>query len=334
MKKIAITGCSGYIGTHIVKYFLALGEYEIHGCDIQEFPFEDFREEDRSRIHFVQLNLCNKNKTLEYFLVVNPDFVFHLAADIDVGESTKDSLKYYENNLLSTINLLAAFKNNKEVLGFLNNMDSLIFASTAAVYGTPAYGKQEPLNELDPTNPESPYGHSKLMCEQMIADTSRNLHFNYIIFRFFNVCGGVEKRCMHLLPIIMNKIKNNEPVHIFGDDYPTRDGTCIRDYIYVRDISLGFKLAINYIEGKGERVREIINLGSESGDSVKEIIYIFSKYLPDNEKISIIIDPRRPGDPAYLVASNEKAKKLLGWEPQYDSERIIGDVIIENIFLK
>ena len=227
MKKIAITGCSGYIGTHIVKYFLALGEYEIHGCDIQEFPFEDFREEDRSRIHFVQLNLCNKNKTLEYFLVVNPDFVFHLAADIDVGESTKDSLKYYENNLLSTINLLAAFKNNKEVLGFLNNMDSLIFASTAAVYGTPEYGKQSPLNELDPTNPESPYGHSKLMCEQMIADTSRNLHFNYIIFRFFNVCGGVEKKCMHLLPIIMNKIKNNEPVHIFGDDYPTRDGNSV-----------------------------------------------------------------------------------------------------------
>ena len=246
------------------------------------------------------------------------DGVIHFAASSQVGESMKDPLKYYSNNLCGTEVLLESM--------VVHGIDKIVFSSTAATYGEP---ESIPILETDPTVPTNCYGETKLSMEKMFHWTSIAHNLRYVSLRYFNACGAhpngkigeAHNPETHLIPLIL-QVPNHqrEYISIFGNDYDTKDGTCVRDYIHVNDLAQAHILAVQYLMQGGES--NIFNLGNGIGYSVREVIETARKVT--GHPIPAVETPRRAGDPARLVASSEKAKRVLGWNPVHDSlEEII-----------
>ncbi len=308
-KKVFITGGAGYIGSHVVKLLGKKG-YEV-------LTFDNLSTGHREAVlygKFVKGDLSDKNllfKTLKDF---NPDAVMHFAAFIEVAESVKKPLKYYKNNTCNAINLL-------ECMVELN-INSFIFSSTAAVYGNP---KKIPVDENVPFSPINPYGQSKSFVEKILKDTAdANKNFHYISLRYFNVAGADPegelgqkyKNPTHLITRALKTAKGEyEKLEIYGTDYPTRDGTCIRDYIHVNDLGEAHILALEYLFN--EKKSDVFNLGYGYGYTVKEVVKVAKEVTKIDFKV--VETGRRPGDPAELVADSSKLKKILGWEPKYNN---------------
>jgi len=308
-----VIGGAGYIGSHLVKALIEQKQQVVIVDNLSagsasavlggELIIHDF--DDREFLD----NLFSKTKF---------DGVFHFASQIVVSESVKDPGKYYRANTAATLTLLEAMLDHK--------VGPLVFSSTAAVYGEPLY---TPINEQHPTNPLNPYGRSKLMVEHMLADFASAYGQKYIALRYFNAAGADPQARIgemhdpetHLIPLALQAISGKRPpLQLFGQDYDTPDGTCIRDYIHVDDLASAHILAINHLNNGGES--GVFNLGSNHGYSVNEVIQTAAQVT--GKDVPLTYAPRRPGDPATLVADAALAKKVLGWQPKYtDLNQII-----------
>lgn len=311
---ILVTGGAGYIGSHTALELIKAG-YDVVIADslatgyIKAVPKQArFYNGDIRDFRFLD-NLF-KTESIEA--------IIHFAAFSLVGESVANPLKYYENNLYGTKVLLDAM--------VANNVKKIVFSSTAATYGEP---KNIPILESDPTCPTNPYGETKLSMEKMFKWTSEAHGMNFVSLRYFNACGADESGSIgeahnpesHLIPLIL-QVPNGkrESISIYGTNYNTDDGTCIRDYIHVTDLASAHILALQYLMNGGKS--DIFNLGNGVGYSVREVIDVARKVT--GHSIPAIEAPRRAGDPARLVASSEKAKKVLGWKPVHNTlEEII-----------
>lgn len=311
---ILVTGGAGYIGSHTVLELLKKG-YEVVALDNLE---NGHRESVGKDAKFVIGDLREIHEIEEAFEGNNIEAVIHFAAYSLVGESVTEPFKYFENNFLSTLNLLKTMKKY--------NVKNIVFSSTAAVYGEP---KNIPILETDETEPKNPYGESKLSVEKMLKWADNAYGIKHSILRYFNVAGADESGKIgeahnpetHVIPNIINAaLDGNKAFKIFGDDYDTEDGTCVRDYIHVTDLSRAHILALENMKKTNES--NIFNLGNGKGFSVKEIVDAVKKTTGIDFKVELA--ERRPGDPAVLIASSEKIMKTLGWKPEFDSlEQII-----------
>ncbi|MBB5355218.1 UDP-glucose 4-epimerase [Anoxybacillus mongoliensis] len=303
---ILVCGGAGYIGSHAVYRFIEKGE--------QVVVVDNLQTGHRKAVHpdalFYEGDIRDRHFLSDIFKKHEIDTVIHFAANSLVGESVKQPLAYYNNNVYGTEVLLDVMNEH--------GVKQIVFSSTAAVYGEP---KQIPIQEEDETNPESPYGETKLAMEKMMKWVNVAYGIRYISLRYFNVAGaygtmiGEDHRPeTHLIPLILQvPLGKREAIHIFGDDYDTHDGTCIRDYIHVLDLVDAHMLAVEKLRNGGES--DIYNLGNGNGFSVKEVVEA-ARHVTGHP-IPTKIVPRRPGDPARLVASSEKAKRELGWQPRY-----------------
>ncbi|MBI5025817.1 MAG: UDP-glucose 4-epimerase GalE [Nitrospirae bacterium] len=305
--KVLVTGGAGYIGSHVVK---VLGE---KGYDTVTYDNLSFGH--RSAVLSGELvvgDLNDKQKLRETFKLHKADAVMHFAAYIVVPESVREPSKYYKNNFCNTLNLLDV------CLEF--GIKHFIFSSTAAVYGIP---ESIPVSEEAPLNPINPYGSSKAMVERALSDISSATELNYISLRYFNVAGADEKSrigqakkdATHLITIAVRTALGKKPyIEIYGTDYPTPDGTCIRDYIHVDDLSDAHILALEYLMEGGRS--EIFNCGYGHGYSVREVIDAAKKVTGMDFKV--VDADRREGDAPQLVADSTKLRKRLGWTPKHD----------------
>ena len=311
---VLVLGGAGYIGSHTVYELIERGEDVIVADNLQTGHIEAVHP----KAGFYKGDIRDKNFLDEIFKKEKIDAVIHFAANSLVGESMTDPLKYYDNNLYGTMILLKSMVEN--------GIDKIVFSSTAAVYGEP---ENIPILETDRTEPTNTYGETKLSMEKMFKWVSRAHNLRYVSLRYFNACGAhvsgkigeAHNPESHLIPIIL-QVPNGQrkEVSIFGDDYPTKDGTCIRDYIHVTDLAQAHILAVDYLR-KGNS-SDIFNLGNGVGFTVKEVIETARKVT--EHPLPAVISPRRAGDPAQLIASSEKAKTVLGWKPQHaDIEEII-----------
>ncbi len=302
---VLILGGAGYIGSHTVLEFLDRG-YKVAVADnLQSGHIEALHPDAR----FYCGDIRDKNFLDNLFKKEDIEAVIHFAANSLVGESMQDPLKYYDNNLYGTMVLLKSMVEN--------NVKKIVFSSTAATYGEP---ENIPILETDRTNPTNTYGETKLSMEKMFKWVSSAHGVKFVSLRYFNACGAHKSAKIgedhmpetHLIPIVLQvPNKKREFVNIFGDDYDTPDGTCIRDYIHVCDLAAAHYLALEYLKNGGES--DIFNLGSGTGFSVKEVIEAAREVTGD--KIPAVISPKRSGDPARLVASSDKAKNILGFKP-------------------
>ena len=310
---ILVVGGAGYIGSHLVKELVK--EKEVVVLDNLS---TGHRWAVDGRAIFVEGNLGNQADLDHVFSTYSIEAVMHFAANSLVGESVADPMKYYENNVAATLTLLKAMK-KYEVKNF-------IFSSTAATYGIPDV---DMITEETPTNPINPYGRSKLMVEQVLADYARAYGLHYVVLRYFNAAGAYETGEIgedhdpetHLIPIILQHLLGKrESISVFGSDYPTEDGTCIRDYIHVTDLAKAHILALDALLS-GKKETATYNLGNGLGYSVKEVIETCEKVT--GKTANAIMADRREGDPARLVASSQKIFQELGWKAQYPLEKII-----------
>ena len=332
-KKVIVTGGGGYIGCHAVWKLL---EYnmKVVVVDTMENANPQFLDESLAekligrKLQNGELSVC-KGSTgditfMEGVMTAHPDVfaVFNFAAYVEVGESVSDPLKYYTNNTCSVINLLKVLVGHK--------VKYFIQSSTAAVYGD--IKGTEPIEEDAPTLPINSYGQSKLMVEKILADCARAHGLSYVCFRYFNVCGNHptgligerRKHETHLVPIVIGAATGKrDKLTVFGDDYPTRDGTCVRDYVDMEDLIEGHLSGLKYLLGGGQS--RAINLGSGQGFTVKEVIEEVKRVT--GKTFPVVIGGRRDGDPAVLVASNGLAKEILGWTPK----RSLGESI-QNVW--
>lgn len=302
---VLILGGAGYIGSHTVLEFLDRG-YKVAVADnLQSGHIEALHPNAK----FYCGDIRDKNFLDNLFKKENIEAVIHFAANSLVGESMQDPLKYYDNNLYGTMVLLKSMVEN--------NVKKIVFSSTAATYGEP---ENIPILETDRTNPTNTYGETKLSMEKMFKWVSSAHGVKFVSLRYFNACGAHKSAKIgedhmpetHLIPIVLQvPNKKREFVNIFGDDYDTPDGTCIRDYIHVCDLAAAHYLALEYLKNGGES--DIFNLGSGTGFSVKEVIEAAREVTGD--KIPAVVSPKRSGDPARLVASSDKAKNILGFKP-------------------
>ena len=311
---ILVVGGAGYIGSHTALELIRAG----HDVVIADNLVTGYRKAVPSKARFYEGDLRDFDFLDNLFQKERIDAVIHFAAYSLVGESVTNPLKYYENNLYGTKVLLDAMVKN--------NVDKIVFSSTAATYGEP---ENIPILESDCTCPTNSYGETKLAMEKMFKWTAKAHNLRYVSLRYFNACGADESGMIgeahnpesHLIPLIL-QVPNGkrETISIYGTDYDTPDGTCIRDYIHVTDLAQAHILAVKYLTDGGES--DIFNLGNGVGYSVREVIETARKVT--GHPIPATETPRRAGDPARLVASSEKAKKILGWNPIHDSlEEII-----------
>ena len=313
MPKVLVTGGAGYIGSHVVKL---LGE---KGYDI--LTYDNLSTGHKWAVlygNLIKADLADKQTLRQVFAEFKPDAVMHFAASIVVPESVKNPLKYYRNNVINTINLLEVM----EEFGVKN----FIFSSSAAVYGIP---EKIPISEEAPLNPINPYGETKATVERILRDLANSgSGFRYISLRYFNVAGADPEGKIgfaypeptHLIIRALKTAKGEfEKLEIYGTDYPTPDGTCIRDYIHVMDLAEAHLLALEYLLDVGES--DILNCGYGRGFSVREVVETVKKITGVDFKV--VEAPRRPGDPAALVADNSKIKKKFNWKPKYDDLEFI-----------
>jgi UDP-glucose 4-epimerase len=304
---ILIVGGAGYIGSHVNKELNKRG-YETVIFDNLSYGHEDFVKWG----NFERVDLEDVERLRELFCKYPIDAVMHFAAFTYVGESVEDPQKYYLNNLKNTLNLLQV------MLEF--DVKYFVFSSTCATYGNPL---KIPITEDHPQNPINPYGKAKLMVEKVLEDYSLAYGLKYVALRYFNAAGAdadgeigeLHDPETHLIPLILDAASGKrEDIKIFGTDYDTPDGTCIRDYVHVTDLADAHIKALEYLKNGGES--DFFNLGNGNGFSVREVIETARKITGKN--IKAVEDRRRPGDPPVLVGSSDKARRILKWEPKYD----------------
>ena len=308
---ILITGGAGYIGSHCAMALLEQG-VEVVIFDSLELGHMKVIEELKQcgKLRFIKGNLKILDNIRGVFMANKIDAVVHFAAYSQVAESVSNPQKYYYNNVYGTLNLLNA------MLEF--DVKKIVFSSTAATYGEPEY---IPIDEKHPQSPINPYGNSKLMVEKIMDDYDKAYGLKSVRLRYFNVAGADSKARIgewhepetHLIPNVL-KSEDTKVFKMFGSDYDTKDGTCVRDYINVEDLAQAHILALNYLNNGGET--NYFNLGTKDGNSVKEVFECCEEVTKRN--IPFDICPRRVGDPAKLIADNSKAKDVLGWIPQKD----------------
>lgn len=315
---ILVSGGAGYIGSHIVNQLI--NDFDVIVVDDLSSSSE---KAINSKATFYNCDICDYESLKDIFKNNKIDGVIHLAAKLSVEESSYKPLDYFHTNVSGTINLLRCIKEF--------NCSNIVFSSTASVYGDSHSDKK--VDENDSTNPINNYGFSKLVAEKIIKEAYKAYAINYVIFRYFNVAGSkkvgypLEANTL-LIPKVIVSLKTKEYLKVFGNDYPTVDGTCIRDYIHVEDIASAHVIAIKKLLEKQE-ISGVYNLGSSNGFSVLDVIKTTEKVL--NTKVNYNIVDRRVGDPQYLVASSKKATEILGWEPKIDKlEDIILDMWEKN----
>jgi UDP-glucose 4-epimerase len=304
--EILITGGAGYIGSHIVKRLLEKG--------IETVVLDNLQTGHRKAViggTFIQGDIGDERILRKIFAAHEIDSVIHLAADCLVGDSMKDPLKYFNNNVSKSLNLLGAM--------LKHNVNKIVFSSSAAVYGIPP---RVPIDEDSPPRPINPYGESKLVLEKILESCKVAYGFQYISLRYFNAAGADPEGLIgedhdpetHLIPTVLRTLlEKDRKVSIYGTDYETPDGTCIRDYIHIMDIAEAHILALEALNaGDGS---DIFNLGNGRGFSVKQIIQAASQIT--GRTIPVVEAEPRPGDPPVLIASSEKIGRKLGWSPKY-----------------
>jgi len=313
--KALVVGGAGFIGSHMLKVLHAAG-HETLTLDDLSCGFRDavlFGD-------FVQGDLADRGFLHSLFERESFDCVFHFASSIQVGESMHNPSKYYRNNVVNTLNLLDAMR--------LFGVDKLIFSSTAAVYGEPV---SVPITESHPILPVSPYGKSKAMVESMLADYHRAYGLRYVCLRYFNAAGADEQGQLgerhdpetHLIPLVLQAaLGKRKSITVYGRDYATKDGTCIRDYVHVEDLCSAHLMAWQYLHADGSP--RSFNLGNGQGFSVNEVIEVARRVT--GRCIRVVDGERREGDPDVLVADSLQAKQVLQWKPlRGDLEKMIGD---------
>jgi len=310
--KVLVTGGAGYIGSHIVK---ALGQ---KGYDILVYDNLSYGHE-WALLHgrLIRGDLADKEFLDSVIRDEKPDAVIHMAALIVVDESVREPLRYYRNNFANALNLVETCMERE--------VKRLIFSSTAAVYGIP---EKVPVTEETPLLPINPYGASKVMVEHMLHDTAASSDFNYVSLRYFNVAGAdpmsrigqSREDATHLITVsLRTALGRKSHLSIFGTDYPTHDGTCIRDYIHVDDLSDAHILALEYLASGGNS--NIFNCGYGHGYSVKEVVDTVRKVTGID--FPVVETDRRPGDPPSLIADSSKIRRELGWTPRHDELKYI-----------
>jgi UDP-glucose 4-epimerase len=311
--KTLITGGAGYIGSHCVKKFLEQG----HEVVVLDNLSRGHQEAVPSDIELEVINLLDADKLKPLLEKHKIEAIVHFAAFAYVGESVESPAEYYQNNVVGSFNLIKAAA---EI-----GIKKFVFSSTCSLYGNP---DSIPISEEESIKPINPYAKTKMMVENILADFNRAYGLNYVALRYFNAAGSDPLGSIgeshepetHLIPlVIQTALGEREKILVFGDDYKTEDGTCIRDYIHVNDLSDAHLKALEYLNNGNESTA--INLGTGSGFSVLEIIKEVEKIADVPVKFEIV--DRREGDPAVLVADNKKAKKLLGWSPQNKLSDII-----------
>lgn len=308
---ILITGGAGYIGSHTVINFLNAGYDVLIFDNLETGHIETIKTLKKiGNVAFEKGDLRNIDETDNLFNKYKIEAVIHFAAFSLVGESVVNPAKYYRNNVFGTLNLLETMVKY--------NVKKIVFSSTCATYGEPKY---VPIDENHPQNPINPYGNSKLTVEKMLDDFDRAYGLKSIKLRYFNVAGSDSQSRIgewhepetHLIPNILKSVFNKgQKFKIFGDDYDTPDGTCIRDYVNVEDLAQAHRLAFEYLNKTNKS--DVFNLGTENGDSVKQVFNECEKVL--NKSIDVEIVERRLGDPAVLYSNSAKAKSHLGWLPK------------------
>lgn len=311
--RVLVVGGAGYIGAHMALMLTQAGHEAVvldnfstgHRAAVKWGPLEEASLDDAGRLNAV-------------FAARKFDAVMHFAAVSLVGESVKDPLKYYRNNVADVLVLLDAMRRA--------GVGRLIFSSTAAVFGEPM---QDLIDEQHPLQPINPYGSSKLMVERVLADCAAAYGLRAAALRYFNAAGAEAAAGIgeshdpetHLIPRLLRRAAGeNQEVYIFGDDYPTADGTCIRDYIHVSDLSRAHLLALEYLQA--HEGFHAFNLGNGQGYSVRQVLAAVERVV--GRGMGVEVTARRSGDPARLVASSDKARALLGWKPQWtDLEQIV-----------
>jgi len=305
MKKILVTGGAGYIGSQTCKLLCKNGYLPI--------SYDNLIYGHREAVKWGPLVVGDINDVevlRRTFMEYKPEAVIHFAAYAYVGESVENPGKYYQNNVSGTINLLEMMRNN--------GCPKIIFSSTCATYGVP---ESLPLDETSRQNPINPYGKGKLMIEKILEDYEEAYDTRYISLRYFNAAGADPNGELgenhdpetHLIPLTIEAALGKRAViEVFGTDYDTPDGTAVRDYIHVADLAKAHLLALEYLEKNN--ISQVFNLGTSIGTSVQEIIHAVEKITGD--KVPLIYGERRAGDPPILVASAEKARKILLWEPE------------------
>jgi len=305
--RILVTGGAGYVGSHVVK---ALGE---EGCDILVLDNLSTGH-DWAVLHgiLVKGDLSDKALVNEVIEDFSPDAVMHFAAFIQVEESVHEPLKYYRNNMVNTLNLLEVMEEN--------GVKNFIFSSTAAVYGIP---EKMPVDEGAPLNPINPYGSSKVAVEMLLKGLSGSGDVRYIALRYFNVAGAdpqgrigqAYRQSTHLITRALKTAKGEfDELSIYGNDYATPDGTCIRDYIHVDDLADAHVMALSYLIH--EKRSEVFNCGYGHGYSVRQVVKVVKEITGVDFKVKET--SRRVGDPPVLVAGNAKVRKTLNWNPRHD----------------
>lgn len=311
---ILVTGGAGYIGSAAVEDLEKKGEKVV----VLDNLVYGHRESISENVVFYEGDIGDKTLVEQILTEHKIEACMHFSAYAYVGESVEQPQKYYENNFVQTLKLL-------EVL-ISKNVKKFIFSSTCATFGEPQY---MPLDEKHPQFPVNPYGWSKFMVERALADYDKAYDLKFVALRYFNACGATE-RCgehhdpeTHLIPLILFTAQGKrESISVFGNDYPTPDGTAIRDYIHISDLSQAHLLALEHLRKGGDS--EFINLGNGTGFSVMEVIEAARKVT--GKEIKAVVAPRRAGDPSRLIANSTKAHEVLGWNPQFpEIEKIIED---------
>ncbi len=305
--KVLVTGGAGYIGAHAVRELKKAGD-EVVIFDNLIYGHRELAQGER----LIVGELENASLLRDVFTEHKFDAVMHFAAFAYVGESVENPAKYYRNNVAATLNLLDAMREAK--------VNRFIFSSTCATYGEP---KEIPIPETHPQNPINPYGASKVMVERILQDYAVAYGLKFVALRYFNAAGADESGEIgedhnpetHLIPLVLDAaLGRRKHIIIYGTDYDTPDGTCIRDYIHVTDLANAHVLGLKYLEEGG--ASDVFNLGNGNGFSVREVIDTARKVT--HREIPVVEGARRAGDPAKLIGSAEKAKRVLGWKPKFN----------------
>ncbi len=306
---ILVTGGAGYIGSHAVLALQQAG-YHVIVLDNLVYGHRDIAE-TALKVELIEGDTNDRPLLDKLFATYNISAVMHFAAYAYVGESVTNPAKYYQNNFVGTLTLLEAM--------LAASVKRFVFSSTCATYGVPQI---IPIPEDHPQNPINPYGATKLMVERVLADFDHAYDFKSVCFRYFNAAGADPEGRLgedhspetHLIPLVLQTALGlRDSIAIFGTDYPTADGTCIRDYIHVTDLAQAHVLGLSYLLKGGDTT--VFNLGNGSGFSVREVIEMARQVT--GHEITAIEHDRRPGDPPALVGSGDRARSVLGWNPQY-----------------
>ena len=310
-KNILVTGGAGYIGSHIVEQLIKNKENVI----ILDNLVTGYKKLINKKAKFVKADIKNKSKIIEIIKDYNISSIIHLAAYLNVSEAENNKKKYYQNNIIGTKNLLEVCKNS--------NVENIIFSSSCSIYGD----VKGSINENRKANPQGYYAYTKYKSEELIKKFSKKNKFKYGILRYFNVAGAspsgkigeIEKSHGHLIKnLAIESLKKNPKIKIFGNDYSTKDGTCIRDYVHVSDLADVHIKGLKYL--KDNQKSFVLNCGYGKGYSVKQIVDIFKKI---KKSVDVQYQKRRPGDIAQVYANTKKFKKILKWRPKFNNIKLI-----------